>query len=163
MSSYGRVFISRRLLVPAAAVLLVAALVPATVAAAPASTITVEVPGISLGVDTGLAVHRGQPITISASGTWCNGWYPVGSAPCAGPDGIRPAGPGETDDLVLLNQPIGLLIGRVGGWVFPIGSHAVVKMQASGELELLMNDRAPCCYIDNSGSVTASVRRGGGR
>lgn len=108
------------------------------------------------GTPMGINVVQGQQLTFHASGYWCSrGIKQDGSASCGGPEGIRPAGPGETD-LVLPNQLVGLLIGRIGTWVFPIGSSTQITAQASGQLYLLMNDRT-CCYADNSGQVTASI------
>ena len=114
----------------------------------------------STGTPTGITVDLGQTVSIQASGFWCSGGIKNdGSASCGGPQGIRPFNPGEEVDLILPNELIGLLIGRIGNWYFPIGSSRQVSAQASGQLFLLMNDRT-CCYADNSGQVTATITSG---
>ena len=58
---------------------------------------------------------------------------------------------------MLPSAELGTLIGEIGqGSLFSIGSSSSFRASASGSLRLLFNDRA-CCYVDNSGSVTASV------
>ncbi len=134
--------------------------VPPTPTNIPQSTsVTVSATNAN-GTPTGINVVQGQSLTFHASGYWCSGGIKQdGSASCGGPEGIRPADPGETD-LVLPNQLVGLLLGRIGTWVFPIGSSTQITAQASGQLYLLMNDRI-CCYADNSGQVIASITRSG--
>ena len=135
--------------------------IPSTPVYAASATVNVLATNAN-GTPTGINVTKGQPLTFQASGYWCSGGIKQdGSPSCGGPEGIRPADPGETVDLVLPNQLIGLLIGRIGNWVFPIGSSAQIVAQASGQLYLLMNDRT-CCYADNSGQVSVTVSVGGG-
>lgn len=103
------------------------------------------------------SVRRSQRILIRASGSWCSGGIKApGVASCGGPEGIRPAGPGEKNDLMLKGQPVGILIGRIGNWVFPIGNNTTIIAQADGPLSLLMNDRQRY-YFDNSGSISVEV------
>jgi hypothetical protein len=118
---------------------------------------TVTIPGTSEAGVAVFAVRAGTVIHVRASGTWGSGGIKQdGTASRGDPGGIRPADPGETDDLMLLGYPIGLLIGRVGAWLFPIGASADLACQQDGTLWLLMNDRKGF-YGDNDGSVTATV------
>jgi hypothetical protein len=53
---------------------------------------------------------------------------------------------------------MGTLIGRIGdGDWFVIGEFTDFTAESSGDLVLVMNDRA-CCYSDNSESITGMVR-----
>lgn len=100
-------------------------------------------------------VRRGDILHIEASGVWGSGGVkPDRTASEGGPDGIRSPDPGEGADLMLPGHLIGLLIGRVGRWVFPVGSAARVEVQEDGTLHLLMNDRKGH-YADNYGELEA--------
>ena len=105
---------------------------------------------------TGISVQAGRTLTFTASGTWCMGGTPP-TAECGPPSGIRPANAEELP-LILDTAQIGTLIGRVasGPW-FKIGAGGSIKMPNSGTLALLFNDR-PCCFGDNSGSVTVKMK-----
>jgi hypothetical protein len=107
-----------------------------------------------------IPVAPGERLRITTSGTWCTGGIkPDGTASCGGADGIRPAGPGETD-VQLPSALIGALIGRFGaGPWFYIGSNATVTVpQNHYVLMLACNDRW-LYYSDNSGSITVAVTR----
>jgi hypothetical protein len=113
-----------------------------------------DIPAYSAaGVPATIFVHKGDVLSITASGTWCWG----GDVDCSDPSGTfgRPSGPQEGVP-TLEGQHFGTLIGRVGGWLFPIGVSANVTVEADGELVLLMNDRKGS-YGDNSRSITVDV------
>lgn len=119
----------------------------------PERTFSVEVEAISAaGVPAGLAVHRGDVIKFDAPGTWCFG-VPLNCTNADGDPG-RPAP--EECCAALQGGHFGELIGRVGNWLFPIGSHATVTVLQDGELLLLMNDRDGS-YGDNGGSLTVQI------
>jgi len=104
------------------------------------------------GVDTGLIVASGEELSFHAWGEWCWG----GGTDCSDPDGTPGRPTPEEGPTTLDGEPFGKLIGRVGDWLFPIGSEAVVTMEQEGRLVLLMNDRVGY-YGDNSGSVLVEV------
>ena len=104
-------------------------------------------------------VTKGGDVVVSASGNWCSGGIKNdGSPSCGGPGGIRPPNPGESGDLLVPSAKIGVLVGRIGtGSWFAIGSSKHFTASAKGTLTVAMNDRA-CCFGDNSGDVTVTVR-----
>jgi len=120
---------------------------------------TVEVPAnSSRGVDTGIDLHAGDPITISASGTIVAGSR-VGQV---GPDGARSSGFGSVvNTRPLPNAGVGALIAYIrmaNGQLSPpylIGSNLTSSVPMDGRLILAVNDDN---YNDNSGSFTVRVR-----
>jgi hypothetical protein len=106
---------------------------------------------------TGVRVRKGDRLLVTATGTWCLGGQPP-TAECGGPAGIRLANPVELP-LILNRAKIGKLVGRIGnGPWFAVGKRARITAKRGGQLQLLFNDR-PCCFGDNSGSVTARIRK----
>ncbi len=105
------------------------------------------------GTSTGLHVKQGDVLTFSASGRWCWG----GTTDCSSPDGTlgRPSGIEECC-AVIQDEFFGKLIGRIGDWVFPIGSQATVTIKQEGDLFLLMNDRIGA-HTDNTGSIKVEI------
>jgi hypothetical protein len=103
-----------------------------------------------IGTITGMKVKTGQIVAFSADGEWCWGF-------CSTADGTpgRPSGPEECC-AVLQGELFGKLIGRVGDWLFPIGSRATITMQKDSDLLLLMNDRIGT-YGDNHGYLTVQI------
>ena len=110
------------------------------------------------GVSTGLQVHRGQIFSFSViKGQWC--WYDATNFferdACSNADGTP-----ESSSLdypgVLSGQNLGMLIGKVGDWLFPIGTSCQVTITTDGYLYLLINDRAGE-YLDNSGWSDVSI------
>ncbi|MBC7264337.1 MAG: hypothetical protein H5T64_08245 [Chloroflexi bacterium] len=104
------------------------------------------------GIHTGLDVRRGDTTKFHAQGRWC--WRD--GSECSDRDGTPGRPWPEERPTILDGEPFGKLIGRVGDWMFAIGSTAVVTAAADGELLLLMNDRVGY-YHDNSGSITVEV------
>ena len=128
----------------------------ATITPQAARTIVVEAAN-QMPTDTGITVKKGKKLVIEATGTWCMGGQPP-TAECGGPEGIRAANPVERP-LILSRAKIGKLIGRIrnGPW-FGVGELARVTARRNGRLVLMFNDR-PCCFGDNSGSVSVEIRR----
>ncbi len=135
--------------------LLISLLVPASLAFGQASTVAVQASNES-GTRTGITVQRGQTLSIVASGVWCMG----GGVECGSPNGIRYHAQGREACPVVCTSMMGTLLGRVGSWVFPIGSSNQIVSQADGELVLLFND-IPGTYLDNTGAVTVQVNVSG--
>jgi hypothetical protein len=120
---------------------------------------SVEVPANSQrGVDTGIDVRAGDPITITATGTIVAGSR-VGQV---GPDGSRSSGFGS----VVNNRPlpsagVGALIAYIrmaNGNLSPaylVGSSLSTSVPMDGRLILAVNDDN---YSDNSGSFSVSIR-----
>jgi hypothetical protein len=117
---------------------------------------TVDVPGNSRGVDTGIDVRAGEPITISATGTIVAGQR-VGEV---GPDGQRSSGLGISARPVA-SAGVGALIAYIrntNGTLSPaylIGSNTSTSVPMDGRLILAVNDDN---YNDNSGSFRVTVR-----
>ena len=128
----------------------------ATITPQAARTIVVEA-AYQTPTDTGITVKKGKKLVFEATGTWCLGGQPP-TAECGGPEGIRAANPVELP-LILNRAKIGKLIGRIGnGPWFGVGKLARVTARRNGRLVLMFNDR-PCCFGDNSGSVSVKIRR----
>ena len=103
------------------------------------------------GVDTGLVVKQGHPVTVTATGVFC-----PGTGFCSGPDGTPL---GNSLDLTyggyaLPGAPAYGLIARVGTgpWVH-VGS-GPTKLSGKGVLVFAVNDDL---YPDNTGGFTATV------
>ena len=119
----------------------------------------VEVPAnSSRGVDTGIDLRAGDPITISASGTIVAGSR-VGEV---GPDGARSNGLGSVvNTRPLPGSGVGALIAYIrmaNGKLSPpylIGSNLSSSVPMDGRLILAVNDDN---YNDNSGSFSVRVR-----
>ena len=123
---------------------------PPTATPAPSAEVTVNVDGTDPYPPGVVAVAEGQPVLVSAAGSWC-------TPGCAGPGGERMADAGELVDLFLPDAPIGALIGQIDdGPYFLIGQSLLFAAGQSGSLRLLMNDRE-CCFGDNSGSIEATI------
>ncbi len=96
------------------------------------------------------SVHTGDVVDVQASGTW-----DMGNGNIGGPDGIVMPHPDESD-VILVTEPIGELIARIGPQLLPVGSNRTFAVPRDGDLYLLFNDR-PDYYGDNAGSVSAHV------
>ena len=95
------------------------------------------------GSNTGLALKKGQKITIGASG-----WVKRGKEDytLAGPQGVA----GKNDGVAVLK-------GRIGGVEFIVGNYLIdFEAPADGELSLYVADGLTK-YADNSGSFKAEV------
>lgn len=136
-----------------------------------AAAVALFVPGIAaaqgvsaaIDADKGWAYSNayfdaGQTFTVSTAGTWTVDyrlWPPVGA------NGYDSA----TDDKIYKGCKYdgrfayGRLLGRIGdgGPVFSIGDGGTFKANASGPLNLRIND-VDRCLVDNSGYVQVSVR-----
>jgi hypothetical protein len=115
------------------------------------------------GYETGIYIHQGERVVITATGTvdldapHVNG-DTYNNVPPNGIAGTAPAG----DAFVLPSAPIGALLGNIGG--FPVlpghggflvdDYKAIPSAQKSGELYLIVNDTE---FSDNAGSFTAQV------
>jgi hypothetical protein len=117
---------------------------------------TFDVPGNSRGMDTGIDVRAGEPITISATGTIVAG-NRVGSV---GPDGQASSGLGISARPVA-SAGVGALIAyirNINGTLSPaylIGSNTSTSVPMDGRLILAVNDDN---YNDNSGTFRVTVR-----
>ena len=120
--------------------------------------LTINVPGNSRGLDTGIDLRAGDPITISATGTITAGRR-IGDV---GPDGGRGSGVGS----VINTRPIpsagvGALIAYIrmaNGQLsqpYLIGSNLSTSVPTDGRLILAINDDD---YSDNSGSFSVRIR-----
>lgn len=117
---------------------------------------TVDVPGNSRGIDTGVELRSGEQVTISATGTVVAGRR----AGEVTPDGGRVSGLGIVSAYPVPNAGVGALIGYIrltSGQAtapFIVGSQQNFAAQADGRLFLLVNDDN---YSDNSGSFTVRI------
>jgi hypothetical protein len=118
---------------------------------------TVDVPGNSRGIDTGIELRSGDQVTISATGTVVAGRR----AGEVTPDGGRVSGLGIVSAYPVPNAGVGALIGYIrlsSGQAtapFIVGSQQNFAAQADGRLFLLVNDDN---YSDNSGNFTVRIR-----
>jgi hypothetical protein len=119
--------------------------------------VTVDVPGNSRGIDTGIELRTGDQVSISASGTVIAGRR----AGEVTPDGGRVSALGIVSAYPVPNAGVGALIGYIrltNGQTtahFIIGSQQSFAAQADGRLFLLVNDDN---YSDNSGNFTVRIR-----
>jgi hypothetical protein len=119
---------------------------------------TIEVPGNSRGMDTGIDVRSGDQITFSASGTVVAGQR----AGSVGPEGKASSGfGGIIGTRPVPNAGVGALVGYIrttdgqqSQWFF-VGSQLTFNVPADGRLYLAINDDN---YNDNSGSFTVRIR-----
>ncbi|MEP6921736.1 MAG: hypothetical protein ABI967_11475 [bacterium] len=120
--------------------------------------VTVEVPGTSRGVDSGMDVRAGDQVTITATGRVIAGRR-IGEV---GPEGGRTSGFGS----IIATRPVptvgpGALIGYIRladgttGAAFFVGSNLLVNPTQDGRLFLAINDDD---YSDNGGSYTVRIR-----
>ncbi len=123
-----------------------------------AEDITINVPGNSRGVDTGIDVRAGDQITFTAMGTVIAGQR-VGQT---GPDGARSSGFGSVVNArPVPTAGVGALIGYVrtnngqNAQAFFIGSQQTYSVPADGRLYLGINDDN---FNDNSGSFSVKIR-----
>jgi hypothetical protein len=100
------------------------------------------------GVNTGLVLKKGHPVTVTATGRVC-----IGTGYCGGPDGNSSTNTTQSSFL-LPGAPAYGLVGRVGTgqWV-QVGS-GPTQLSGRGELVFAVNDDF---YGDNTGSFTATV------
>lgn len=118
---------------------------------------TIDVPGNSRGIDTGIELRGGDQVSVSATGTVIAGRR----AGEVSPDGGRVSGLGIVSAYPVPTAGVGALIGYVrltngqNTAPFIIGSQQSFAAQADGRLFLLVNDDN---YNDNSGSFTARIR-----
>jgi PA-IL-like protein len=120
--------------------------------------VTINVPGISRGTDTGIDVRAGDPITLTAAGTIIAGQR-VGQV---GPDGATGSGFGSVVNARPLSTAgVGALIAYVrlaNGQLsqpYLVGSQLTGTVPADGRLILAINDDN---YGDNSGSFSVRIR-----
>jgi hypothetical protein len=109
--------------------------------------------------DTGLSVRAGERISFRASGEIF--WDPAVPQPRVGPDGASwtPTTVSDPSQFLLPNTAIASLIGKIGDWVFPVGSAATVTARSSGRLSLGMNERwVAGAWNDNSGAWDIAVQ-----
>ena len=117
---------------------------------------TISVPGNSRGMDTGIDLRAGEPLTISATGTIIAGQR-VGQV---GPDGQSNTGLGINTRPVM-SAGVGALIGYIrmaNGQMSPaylVGSNLSTTAPHDGRLILAINDDN---YNDNSGSFSVRIR-----
>ena len=122
------------------------------------SSVTVPVPAIQPWVDTGVFIHIGDAVSITATGTIRTGAFDPGTTPAGTPgcvatadNSIKPGpflGPGLT---------CRSLIGRVGNSpAFEVGTGTSFIALGSGELNLSVDDNY---FPDNSGAWTATITR----
>jgi len=106
------------------------------------------------GVDTGLVLKKGQPVTVTATGVFC-----PGTGFCSGPDGTSLGNSFDTTwgGFVLPGAPAYGLLGRVGDgpWVH-VGS-GPTTLAGKGVLLFAVNDDL---FPDNTGGFTATVSHG---
>jgi len=119
---------------------------------------TIEVPGNSRGMDTGIDVRYGDQITFSASGTVVAGQR----AGSVGPEGKASSGfGGIIGTRPVPNAGVGALIGYIRttdgqtSQAFFVGNQLTFNVPADGRLYLAINDDN---YNDNSGSFTVRIR-----
>jgi hypothetical protein len=115
------------------------------------------------GYQTGIYIHQGERVVITASGTvdldapHVNG-DTYNDVPPNGIAGTAPAG----DAFILPSAPIGALLGNIGAFPalpnhegFLVGDHKEILSAAkSGELHLIVNDTE---FNDNAGSFAVQV------
>jgi len=117
---------------------------------------TIDVPANSRGIDTGIDLRAGEPITISATGTIIAGQR-VGEV---GPDGARTTGLGISARPVP-SAGVGALIAYIrnlNGQLSPaylVGSNLITSVPMDGRLILAINDDN---YNDNTGSFSVRIR-----
>ena len=120
--------------------------------------ITINVPGISRGTDTGIDVRAGDPITFTATGTITAGRR-IGQV---GPEGGRSTGFGS----VVNARPfpaggVGALIAYIRtsdgqlSQAYLIGSQLSTSVPVDGRLILAINDDD---FSDNAGSFSVKIR-----
>ena len=112
-----------------------------------AASVTVKVDATHPWVDSGVTVHKGQPVSFTTDGTIRWGTKPE---EVAGPEGHG----GKAGKL-----GVGGLIGRVGynGKPFPIGNPRVpIVMPKGGKLFLGIND---FIFRDNAGSFLVTISK----
>ncbi|WP_146209877.1 hypothetical protein [Vitiosangium sp. GDMCC 1.1324] len=97
------------------------------------------------GLGSGVSVHAGEVLLITASGTLQTPWGQVG------PDG-SPALGGTSFQLI--NRRVFALYGRIHGNVFPVNYETALIAPDTGPLELLVNGCEDCA---NSGNFTVDV------
>jgi len=103
-------------------------------------------------IDTGIDIHLGQAIEITASGG-INIWSGTPRAE-TDPNGNYGF---DCSTCIIKTQPVGLLLGRIGNSgnpIFRIGTAVQLTAGSSGRLFLLIND---CCYQDNIGDYSVKV------
>jgi hypothetical protein len=103
------------------------------------------------GVNTGLVLKKGHPVTVTATGTFC-----PGTGSCFGPDGNPAVDTTQSDfgGFLLPGAPAYGLVGRVGTgpWV-QVGS-GPTTLSGEGVLVFAVNDDL---FGDNTGGFTATV------
>jgi len=118
---------------------------------------TIEVPGNSRGIDSGIDLRSGDQVTFTASGTVVAGQR----AGSVGPEGGRSSGFGSiVSARPVPSAGVGALIGYIrtpDGQTQPffIGSSLTYNATTEGRLYLAINDDN---YNDNSGSFTVRIR-----
>jgi hypothetical protein len=118
---------------------------------------SIEVPGNSRGIDTGIDLRSGDQVTFTASGTVVAGQR----AGSVGPEGGRSSGFGSiVSARPVPSAGVGALIGYIrtpDGQTQPffIGSSLTYNTTTDGRLYLAINDDN---YNDNSGSFTVRIR-----
>jgi hypothetical protein len=100
---------------------------------------------------SGVIVHDGDDVEISAVGSVRTAGYGVSS----GPEGQRYSC--DTPACLLKSQPYGSLVGRIArGPIFLIGRSSTFRSIRTGELEFAVNDQSGS-YGDNSGGYKIEI------
>jgi len=128
------------------------ALITSTSAVGAAGSQTYTVGSLTVpGVDTGVVLKQGKPVTVTATGEFC-----PGTGYCAGPDGSGSWNSLDTTygGFTLPGAPVYGLLARVGSapWVH-VGS-GPTTLAGEGPLVFAVNDDL---YIDNAGGFTVTV------
>jgi hypothetical protein len=124
----------------------------------PTSSAVAQGVSVAIDADKGWAysnayVEAGQTFNVSTSGTWTVDYR---LWPAVGANGYKPS----TDERIYKgcryadNLPYGRLLGRIGndGPVFSVGAGGTFQANASGPLNLRIND-VNRCLVDNSGYI----------
>lgn len=99
--------------------------------------------------DTGVRVEAGDDVSIAVMGEWSNQ---------KDGDLYGPGGDGNLDSgTIMPSAPVGIMLGRIGNSSpFVVGERADFTADASGPLQLVMNDWPPG-HGDNRGRVDAVI------
>jgi hypothetical protein len=125
---------------------------PGNAAGPPAESHVYTVGSLTVpGVETGLVLKKGKPVTVTATGVFC-----PGTGFCSSPDGNSLGNSWDTTwgGFVLPGAPAYGLVARVGDgpWVH-VGS-GPTKLSGKGVLVFAVNDDL---FPDNTGGFTATV------
>ncbi|MQY05911.1 serine/threonine-protein kinase [Actinomadura macrotermitis] len=129
---------------------------PHTSAPPHAEKVSTQVDSTSGWQSTGIAVHKGERLTLTSSGSWTVDrrlFAPVG------PRGYDDATDARIYQKCKLDPGLnyGVLLGRVGhGAIFAIGDDHELTAPAAGDLQLRIHDMDHC-LVDNAGSLLLTI------